>query len=155
MVDGPIGMLVLTPPVLQCPRLCLMELVYSLWRIPCISRGSGTPVLTVNALSIKLDGIAPFISPVLSESLRGERRQTAQLLYPLCMPERQSLCASHPQRRSLTHGELRAFHRATLGVDRTRLVKQVRQRRRFDPDIGVTADAFGASAVRPRYRCHG
>jgi len=68
---------------------------------------------------------------------------TAQLLYPLCMPERQSLCASHPQRRELTHVALRAFHRATPGVDRTCLVKQVRQRRRFEPDIGVTADAFG------------
>jgi len=32
--------------------------------------GSGTPVPTVNVLSIKLDGIAPFISPVLSESHR-------------------------------------------------------------------------------------
>ena len=31
--------------------------------------GFGTPILTVNTLSIKLDGIAPFISPVLSESL--------------------------------------------------------------------------------------
>src|SRR5215831_9704174 len=30
--------------------------------------GSGIPVLIVNVLSIKLDGIAPFISPVLSES---------------------------------------------------------------------------------------
>src|SRR5262245_33375660 len=30
--------------------------------------GSGTPVLTVNALSTKLDGITPFISPVLLES---------------------------------------------------------------------------------------
>src|SRR5262245_5536896 len=61
-------MFFLTTPVLQCLRLCLMERVYSLWRIPCISTGSGTPVLTVNLLSIKLDGIAPFISPVLSES---------------------------------------------------------------------------------------
>ncbi len=31
--------------------------------------GSETPVLPVNALSIKLDGITPFISPMLSESL--------------------------------------------------------------------------------------
>ena len=69
MVDGPLVMRFLTTPVLPCPRLCLMELVYSLWRIPGISIGSGTPVLTVNALSIKLDGIAPFVSPVLSESL--------------------------------------------------------------------------------------
>ena len=75
--------------------------------------------------------------------LRGARRQTDQLLYPRCTPERQSLCESQPQRRSLTHLELRAFHRATPGLDRTRLVKQVRQRRRFEPDIGVTADAFG------------
>ena len=75
--------------------------------------------------------------------LQGERRQAAQLLYPLGTPERQSLCASHPQRRELTHVALRAFHRATPGLDRTRLVKQVRQRRRFEPDIGVTADAFG------------
>jgi hypothetical protein len=74
---------------------------------------------------------------------QGERRQTDQLLYPLCTPERQSLCASHPQRRELTHVELCAFPRATPGVDRTRLVKQVCQRRRFDPDIGVPADAFG------------
>src|SRR5262245_3015736 len=65
VVDGPIVMLFLTTPVLQCPHFCLMELIYSLWRIPCISMGSGTPVLTVTVLSIKLDGIAPFISPVL------------------------------------------------------------------------------------------
>ena len=71
MVDGPIVMLFLTTPGLQCPHLCLMELIYSLWKIPCISMGSGTPVLTVTVLSIKLDGIAPFISPVLSESLYG------------------------------------------------------------------------------------
>jgi hypothetical protein len=58
-------MLFLTTPVLQCPRLCLMELIYSLWRMPCISMGPGIPVLTVNVLSIELDGIAPFISPVL------------------------------------------------------------------------------------------
>ena len=45
-----------------------MELVYSLWRMPCISMDSGSPVLTVNALSTKLDGITPFISLVLSES---------------------------------------------------------------------------------------
>jgi hypothetical protein len=31
--------------------------------------------------------------------LQGERRQTDQLLYPLCTPEWQSLCESHPQRR--------------------------------------------------------
>jgi len=31
--------------------------------------------------------------------LRGECRQTDQLLYPLCMPKRQSLCESHPPRR--------------------------------------------------------
>src|SRR5712691_8321986 len=37
--------------------------------MPCISMGSETPVLPVNALSIKLDGITPFISPMLSESL--------------------------------------------------------------------------------------
>jgi hypothetical protein len=30
--------------------------------------GSGTSILTMNALSTKLDGIAPFISPKLSES---------------------------------------------------------------------------------------
>jgi hypothetical protein len=41
--------------------------------MPCISMGSGTPVLTVNALSTKLDGITPFISPVLSESRTGDR----------------------------------------------------------------------------------
>ena len=35
----------------------------------CISMGSETPVLPVHALSIKLDGITPFISPMLSESL--------------------------------------------------------------------------------------
>jgi len=75
--------------------------------------------------------------------LQGERRQTDQLLYPLGTLERPSLCASHPQRRELTHVELRAFHRATPGVDLARLVKQVRQRRRFEPDSGVTADAFG------------
>ena len=69
VVDGPIVMLLLTTPGLQCPRLCLMELIYSLWRIPCISMGSGMPILTMNVLSIKLDGIAPFISSVLSESL--------------------------------------------------------------------------------------
>jgi hypothetical protein len=35
--------------------------------------GSGAPVLTVNTLSIKLDGITPSISLVLSESqLRAE-----------------------------------------------------------------------------------
>jgi hypothetical protein len=76
VVDRPIVMLFLTAPVLQCPRLCLMELIYSLWRIPCISMGSGTPVLTVNVLSIKLDGIAPFISPVLSESLKARGGNT-------------------------------------------------------------------------------
>ena len=32
---------------------------------------------------------------------------------------------------------------AALGLHRTLLVKQVRQRRRFDPDIGVAADTFG------------
>jgi predicted nucleic acid-binding protein len=37
--------------------------------MPCISMGSETPVLPVKALSIKLDGITPFISPMLSESL--------------------------------------------------------------------------------------
>src|SRR6266446_5267622 len=37
--------------------------------MPCLSMGSETPVLPVNALSIKLDGITPFISPMLSESL--------------------------------------------------------------------------------------
>src|SRR5262249_58894386 len=68
VVDGPMVMLFLTTPVPPCPRLCLTELVYSPWRIPCSSIGSGTPVLTVNALSIKLDGITPFVSPVLSES---------------------------------------------------------------------------------------
>src|SRR5712692_5820095 len=36
--------------------------------MPCISMGSETPVLPVKALSIKLDGITPFISPMLSES---------------------------------------------------------------------------------------
>ena len=75
--------------------------------------------------------------------LQGERRQTDQLLYPLGTLERPSLCASHPQRRELTHVELRAFHRATPGVDLARLVKQVRQRRRCEPESGVTADAFG------------
>ena len=45
-----------------------MELVESLWRMLCISMGSETPVLPVNTLSIKLDGITPFISPMLSES---------------------------------------------------------------------------------------
>jgi hypothetical protein len=74
--------------------------------------------------------------------LQGTRRPTDQLLYPLGTPERPSLCASHPQRRELPHVELRVFHRATPGVDRTRLVKQVRQRRRFEPEISVTADAF-------------
>src|SRR5882762_4661481 len=39
--------------------------------MPCISMGSETPVLPVNALSIKLDGITPFISPMLSESRVG------------------------------------------------------------------------------------
>ena len=48
-----------------------MELVYSLWQMPCISMSSGSPVLTVNALSTKLDGITPCISPVLSESQWG------------------------------------------------------------------------------------
>ena len=75
--------------------------------------------------------------------LQGARRQTDQLLYPLGTLERPSLCASHPQRRELTHVELRAFHRATPGVDLALRVKQVRQRRRFEPDSGVTADAFG------------
>ena len=75
--------------------------------------------------------------------LQGERRQTDQLLYPLGTLARPSLCASHPQRRELTHVELRAFHRATPGVDLARLVKQVRQRRRCEPESGVTADAFG------------
>ena len=86
MVDRPIVMLFLTAPVLQCPRLCLMELIYSLWRIPCISMGSGIPVLTVNVLSIKLDGIAPFISPVLSESRRehGETFEGAQDMVLRC-----------------------------------------------------------------------
>src|SRR5262245_50026480 len=37
--------------------------------MPCISMGSGTRILTINAMSIKLDGIAPYISPKLSESL--------------------------------------------------------------------------------------
>jgi len=36
-IDGPIVMLFLTTPGLQCPRLCLMELIYMMWRIPCIS----------------------------------------------------------------------------------------------------------------------
>src|SRR5262245_13335763 len=45
-----------------------LDLVHSPWRMPCISIGSGTPILTMNALSTKLDGIASFISPVLSES---------------------------------------------------------------------------------------
>src|SRR5215471_8306942 len=40
-------------------------------KIYSISMGSGIPVLTVNMLSIKLDGIAPFISPALSESHNG------------------------------------------------------------------------------------
>ena len=75
--------------------------------------------------------------------LQGERRQTDQLLYPLGTLARPSLCASHPQRRELTHVALRAFHRATPGVDLARLVKQVRQRRRCEPESGVTADAFG------------
>ena len=75
--------------------------------------------------------------------LQGEHRQTDQLLYPRGPLEQPSLCASHPQRRELTHVELRAFHRATPGVDLARLVKQVRQRRRCEPESGVTADAFG------------
>ena len=75
--------------------------------------------------------------------LQGERRQTDQLLYPRGPLEQPSLCASHPQRRRLTHAELRALHRATPGVDLALLIKQVRQRRRFEPDSGVTADAFG------------
>ena len=65
-------MLFLTTPGLQCPGLCLMGLIYSLWRIPCISMGSGTHVLTVTVLSITLDGIAPLISLVLSESLSSK-----------------------------------------------------------------------------------
>ena len=59
-------MLFLTTPVLQCPCLCLMELIYSLCLIPCISIGYVTNMLIVNVLSIKLDGIAPFISRLRS-----------------------------------------------------------------------------------------
>ena len=55
-------MLFLTTPVLQCPCLCLMELIYNLCLMPCISIGYGTNILTVNVLSIKLDGRAPFSS---------------------------------------------------------------------------------------------
>ena len=38
---------------------------------------------------------------------------------------------------------LRAFHRATPGADRPRLVKNVCQRRRLDPNIRVATDPFG------------
>src|SRR5437870_12796047 len=47
--------------------------------MPCISMGSEIPVLPVNALSIKLDGITPFISPMLSESLRARSTQKSSL----------------------------------------------------------------------------
>ena len=49
--------------------------------------------------------------------------ESTSLLAPLCTPEWQSLCESHPQRRELTHVELRAFHRATPGSHLTLLVK--------------------------------
>src|SRR6266478_2074325 len=48
--------------------------------MPCISMGSETPVLPVNTLSIKLDGITPFISPMLSESL--ERIEKGKAILP-------------------------------------------------------------------------
>ena len=43
--------------------------------MPCLSMGSETPVLPVNALSIKLDGITRFISPMLSESHKCSSRK--------------------------------------------------------------------------------
>ena len=52
----------------------------------CISMGSETPVLPVHALSIKLDGITPFIFPMLSESLLGQclkRREVVQVVVSL------------------------------------------------------------------------
>ncbi len=48
--------------------VCLWDPEYDPEQRAFITRRSGVTILTMDALSIKLDGIAPFISPKLSES---------------------------------------------------------------------------------------
>src|SRR6266446_5566334 len=55
-------------PMLPCPRICPMQRGSRPWRMPCRSMGAGSPVLAVNALSTALDGITPYLAPVLLES---------------------------------------------------------------------------------------
>jgi hypothetical protein len=52
--------------VLHCPLYAAWSLSIVCGKMHFISIGYGSPVLTVKALSTKLDGITLFISPVLS-----------------------------------------------------------------------------------------
>jgi hypothetical protein len=49
-----------------------------------ISMRSGVAILTMSALSTKLDGIAPFISPKLSESLQSQTDERFFVHKKLC-----------------------------------------------------------------------